>query len=430
MRSNRALGACLCLCVLAGNAAGQGFGPKPKLPQPDPAAKTVNFSTAGTWPAGAKPTAPAGFKVERFADNLLSPRWLYVLPNGDVLVAEASTKPKPAKTEEDKQKERLLRQAGNIAPGGDRITLLRDTNKDGVVDSRTVFAEGLNQPFGMVLLKDRFYVANTDGVLQFPYKAGQTKLEGKGTKILSLPAGGYNNHWTRNLIANADGTKIYVSVGSASNIGEHGMEEERRRANILEINADGSGERVFASGLRNPNGMDWQPNTNTLWTVVNERDNLGDDLVPDYLTSVREGAFYGWPYSYFGKTVDTRVKDQKPELVAKAIEPDFALGPHTASLGMVFYKGNAFPQRYQGGVFIGQHGSWNRSQFSGYKVVFVPFRDGKPTMPVEDFLTGFLADPKTGKTHGRPVGVVVDSAGALLVADDVGNVVWRVVASK
>ena len=376
------------------------------------------------------PTVPAGFAVQRFAENLVNPRWLYVLPNGDVLVAESSTNPKTPKNEKERQVQKLLRQAGNITPNADRITLLRDANRDGIVDTRTVFKDGLNQPFGMLLLKDQFYVANTDGILQFTYKEGQTRIEGLGKKILRLPEGGYNNHWTRNLIANAAGTKIYVSVGSASNAAEHGMEEEARRANILEINPDGSGERIFGSGLRNPNGMDWQPNTNMLWTVANERDNLGDDLVPDYLTSVRDGGFYGWPYSYFGQNVDPRVREQRPELVNKAIVPDFALGPHTASLGLVFYKGTAFPERYRGGVFIGQHGSWNRTRFSGYKVIFVPFRDGRPVAPVEDFLTGFLADENTGKTNGRPVGVIVDSAGALLVADDTGNTIWRVIPAK
>ncbi len=401
------------------------YGPKPSLPAPKPA-ETKNFSTVGQWPAGAMPKAPQGFVVQRFAGELVSPRWIYVLPNGDILVAEASTKPKPPQKPEDKVKQDLLRQAGNIRPSADRITLLRDANEDGVVDSRSTFREGLNQPFGMLLINDRFYVANTDGILQFPYKTGQTKLEGSGKKTLDLPAGGYNNHWTRNLLANADGTKIYVSVGSASNVAEIGIAEEKRRANILEINPDGSGERIFASGLRNPNGMDWQPGTKTLWTVVNERDNLGDDLVPDYLTSVREGAFYGWPYSYFGKHVDARVKEQRPDLVNKAIVPDYGLGSHTASLGMVFYKAEAFPQKYRGGVFIGQHGSWNRSQYSGYKVVFVPFRNGGPVTPSEDFLTGFLADPNIGRTNGRPVGVAVDAAGALLVADDTGGVIWRV----
>jgi glucose/arabinose dehydrogenase len=406
-----------------------GVGPKPTLPPPKPA-ETKRFSTVGKWPAGAVPKVAPGFKVQLFADELVSPRWIYVLPNGDILVAEASTKPKPPEKPEDKEKQDLLRQAGNIRPSADRITLLRDANKDGVVDARSIFREGMNQPFGMLLLKDQFYVANTDAIFRFPYKTGQTKLEVSGKKILDLPAGGYNNHWTRNLVANAEGTKIYVSVGSASNAAEDGMEAERRRANILEINPDGSGERIFASGLRNPNGMDWQPNTKTLWTVVNERDNLGDDLVPDYLTRVREGGFYGWPYSYFGKNIDPRVKEQRADLVSKAIVPDYALGSHTASLGMVFYKSDAFPQRYRGGVFVGQHGSWNRSEFSGYKVIFVPFENGRPVTPAEDFLTGFLAGPNTGKTNGRPVGVAVDNTGALLVADDTGGVVWRVSASK
>jgi glucose/arabinose dehydrogenase len=404
----------------------QDYGPKPTLPKPE-AAKVQNFSTAGKWPNGAKPTVPAGFTVQRFADGFLSPRWIYVLPNGDVLVAEGSTKPKPADTEEEKKKQELLKQSGSIAPGGDRVTLLRDTNRDGVVDARHVLTDELNQPFGMVFVKDQLYIANTDGILQFPFKLGQTSVEGHGKKILSLPAGGYNNHWTRNLIANADGTKIYVSVGSASNVGEHGMAEEQRRANILEINPDGTGERVYASGLRNPNGMDWQPGTNVLWTAVNERDELGDNLVPDYLTSVTPGGFYGWPYTYWGSNPDPR---SKQAMAAKAIVPDFALGSHTASLGLAFYKASLFPEKYRGGAFIGQHGSWNRSEFSGYKVVFVPFREGKPVQPIEDFLTGFLADPKTGRTNGRPVGVAVDAAGALLVADDVGNVVWRVLPAK
>jgi glucose/arabinose dehydrogenase len=425
--------ACAVIGLLAGQQASSqlpGVGPNPRLPPPNPSAETIRFSTVGKWSAGATPRVPAGFAVQRFADGLTNPRWLYVLPNGDVLVAEASTKPKPAKDEKTKHHQELLRQAGNIAPSADRITLLRDSNRDGGADTRAVFREGLGQPFGMLLLKDQFYVANTDGIVQFPYKPGQTRLEGTGKKILDLPAGGYNNHWTRNLIVNAAGTKIYITVGSGSNAAEDGMENEKRRANILEINPDGSGERIYASGLRNPNGMDWQPNTNVLWTVVNERDNIGDDLVPDYLTSVRDGAFYGWPYSYFGKHVDQRVKPPRPDLVNKAIVPDFALGSHTASLGLTFYNADAFPRSYRGGVFIGQHGSWNRTEFSGYKVIFVPFRNGRPTTPVEDFLTGFLADPKTGRTNGRPVGVAVDSSGALLVADDTGNIIWRVAVSK
>ena len=405
------------------------YGPDPKLPPPQPA-KVKNFSKAGKWPPNAAPKAPAGFTVTRFAEGLVSPRWLYVLPSGDVLAAEASTKPKPPKTEEDKEKQRLLEQAGNIRPSADRITLLRDGDGDGVAEHRTVLLSGLNQPLGMLWLDQQLYVANTDGILRFPWDGKQTPITARGQKILNLPAGGYNNHWTRNLIANKEGTKIYVSVGSASNAAEHGMAEEVRRANILEISPDGSGERIFASGLRNPNGMDWQPGTNTLWTAVNERDNIGDNLVPDYITSVRDGGFYGWPWSYFGRNVDDRVQPQRPHLVQKAIVPDFALGAHTASLGLVFYTGSTLPERYRGGMFVGQHGSWNRSEFSGYKVVFVPFRNGRPTQPVEDFLTGFLANPQTGETYGRPVGVAVDLAGALLVADDTADIIWRVTAAK
>lgn len=409
--------------------AADTYGSSPKLPAPKPA-EVKNFSTAGKWPAGESPKAPAGFRVQRFAEGLTSPRWLYLLPNGDVLVAEGSTKPKSPQKPEDAEKQKLLQQAGNIRPSADRITLLRDADGDGVAEHKTVFLEGLNQPFGMLLLNNAFYVANTDGILRFPFKNGQQKPEGKGQKILDLPAGGYNNHWTRNLIANGGGTKLYVSVGSASNAAENGLAEETRRAMILEINPDGSSERIFASGLRNPNGMDWQQGSNTLWTVVNERDNIGDDLVPDYLTSVKEGAFYGWPWSYWGSHVDNRVQPQRPDLVKKAIVPDFAVGAHTAALSLTFYKADAFPEKYRGGAFIGQHGSWNRSEYSGYKVVFVPFRNGRPSTPVEDFLTGFLADAKAGKTYGRPVGVAVDQTGGLLVADDTGDIIWRVSVAK
>jgi glucose/arabinose dehydrogenase len=424
-------------CALAAQVIGVGYaqdsartyGPHPKLPPPEPA-KVKNFSTAGKWASTAAPKAPDGFRVSRFAEELVSPRWLYVLPNGDVLVAEASTKSKPPKTAEDKEKQKLLRQAGNMRESADRITLLRDADGDGMAEHRSVLLSGLNQPFGMLWLNGNLYVANTDGILRFPWDGKRSPIEAKGDKILTLPAGGYNNHWTRNLIANPAGTRIYVSVGSASNAAEHGLEEEKRRANILEITPDGSGERIYASGLRNPNGMDWQPGTNTLWTAVNERDNIGDDLVPDYITSVREGGFYGWPWSYFGSNVDKRVQPQRSDLVGKAIVPDFAVGAHTASLGLVFYRGTTYPERYRGGVFVGQHGSWNRTEFSGYKVIFVPFRNGRPVQPVEDFLTGFLADPKTGRTNGRPAGVAVDRTGALLVADDTGDVVWRVSAAR
>jgi len=305
-------------------------------------------------------------------------------------------------------------------------------NKNGQPAERDTFLKDLNQPFGMLLLGNKFYVANTDGVLMFPYQKGQTKITAKGKKILSLPAGGYNNHWTRNLIANADGSKIYVTVGSGSNVAEHGIENEDHRANILEINPDGTGERIYASGLRNPVGMDWAPGTNTLWTAVNERDNLGDELVPDYLTSVKDGGFYGWPYSYFGQHLDPRIgdKDQRPDLVKKAIVPDVSLDSHTASLGLAFYTKTAFPTKYQGGAFIGQHGSWNRSVLTGYRVAFVPFKDGKPTGPPEDFLTGFIADISKSQVYGRPVGVAVLYDGSLLVVDDASNTIWRVSVKK
>jgi glucose/arabinose dehydrogenase len=291
---------------------------------------------------------------------------------------------------------------------------------------RKIFLQGLRQPLGMLLLGDQFYVANTDGLWRYPYEAGKTSIQAQGQKLLELPAGGYNNHWTRNLLANADGSKIYVSVGSASNVAEYGIEEERRRANILEVNPDGSGERIYASGLRNPVGMGWAPGTSTLWTVVNERDYLGDDLVPDYLTGVKEGGFYGWPYAYFGMHEDPRLAGQRPDLVSQTLVPDVALGAHTASLGLAFYTGNAFPEKYRGGAFIGQHGSWNRTELSGYKVVFVPFKDGRPSGEPEDFLTGFIANRETSEVYGRPVGLVVLPDGDLLVADDASNTVWRV----
>jgi glucose/arabinose dehydrogenase len=314
-----------------------------------------------------------------------------------------------------------------LGDSANRITLLRDADGHGIPEIRETFLEGLNQPFGMALRGDDLYVGNTDGVLVFPYRAGQTRIEAEGRKILELPAGGYNNHWTRNVRVGPDGTKLYVTVGSASNVGEYGMDEEERRAAILEINLDGSGERIFASGLRNPVGLDWEPETGVMWTAVNERDELGDELVPDYLTSVREGGFYGWPYAYFGQIEDPR-RGERPDLVAKSLVPDLALGSHTASLGLMFYRGRAFPQRYRGGAFIGQHGSWNRSELSGYKVVFVPFAHGRPSGPMEDFLTGFMADPSKSEVHGRPCGVIELPDGSILVADDAGDTIWRVAA--
>ncbi len=402
------------------------------LPAPYATESAKNFSKVVGWPEGKMPQAPAGFTVTEFARDLVNPRWIYVAPNGDILVAEANTEPKGVKdavvnTVTGKGKSQRTEASAN------RITLLRDTNKDGKPDLREVFLAGLNQPFGMLVLGNNFYVANTDALMRYDYKPGQTKLTTSGQKILALPAGGYNNHWTRNLLASPDGKKIYISVGSASNVGEHGPKEEIRRANILEINPDGTGERIYASGLRNPVGMDWQPNTNVLYTAVNERDELGDDLVPDYLTSVKEGGFYGWPYSYYGQNVDPRRKGERPDLVQKAIMPDVPLGSHTASLGLAFYPEGGdgtsnFPTRYQNGAFIGQHGSWNRAKLSGYKIVFVPFQNGKPGPP-EDFLTGFLAG-NNKDAYGRPVGVIKSPDGALLVADDVAGRLWRVAASN
>jgi glucose/arabinose dehydrogenase len=403
-----------------------GVGPNPTLPEPKPDQNAKNFVKVVGWPKDATPEAPDGFTVTRFADGLQHPRWLYRLPNGDILVAEAATKPKPPKTPEDGEKNALMKKSRSITESADRITLLRDANADGIVEQKSIFLQNLNQPFGMVLVSGTLYVANTDSVMAFPYQEGQVSIQTAGKKILTLPAGGYNNHWTRNIIANKDGSKLYISVGSASNIAEHGMKEEENRAAILECNLDGSGLRVFASGLRNPNGMDWHPDTGALWTVVNERDGLGDDLPPDYLTRVDDGAFYGWPYSYWGKHVDTRVKPPRPDLVAKARVPDYALGSHTAALGLTFYADGPFPARYHGGAFIGQHGSWNRTRLSGYQVLFVPFKNGQPAGEPEAFMTGFVPPDQHSMAYGRPVGVIVDKGGALLVADDAGNVVWRV----
>jgi len=399
------------------------------LPAPYTTKSATNRVNVVGWPAGKMPTAPAGFAVAEYAGQLESPRWLYVAPNGDVLVAESSTIPKttPMKVV---AKLNLDRSRSLRAESANRITLFRDTNHDGKPDLRTTFLTGLNQPFGLLVLGNFFYVANTDGVLRFPYQPGATKITGSGQRILDLPAGGYNNHWTRNLLAGPDHAKIYVTVGSSSNVQEHGAGEEVRRANILEINPDGTGEKVYASGLRNPVGLAWAPGTTTLWTAVNERDELGDELVPDYLTSVHKGGFYGWPYAYYGPNEDPRRKNERPDLVRKTLVPDVPLGPHTASLGLAFYDQTAFPAKYRNGAFIGQHGSWNRSAFSGYKVVFVPFANGRPSGPPEDFLTGFLAGGDSKDAYGRPVGVATLPDGSLLVADDAADRIWRVSAAE
>lgn len=377
------------------------------LPAPYSTKSVTKRSGMKDWPEGTTPKAPEGFTVTKFAGNLKNPRWTYIAPNNDIFVVESNT-----------------------FMSANRITVFRDKDKDGKFETREVFKEGLNMPFGMLIFKNYFYVANTDGLYRFPYKEGDLKLNGSGEKILELPAGGYNNHWTRNLLANADGSKIYVSVGSGSNNGENGMDKEVRRAAILEINPDGSGEKIYASGLRNPVGMDWNPANNELWTAVNERDELGDGLVPDYITSVKRDGFYGWPYSYFGQIEDPRMKGQAKDLVAKAIVPDVSVDAHTASLGLAFYDKDAFPETYKNGAFVGQHGSWNRSKLSGYKVLFVPFKDGKPSGKPQDFLTGFIADEEKAQVYGRPVAVTVMNDGSLLVNDDSGNTIWQVTANK
>ena len=353
------------------------------------------------------PVAPAGFTVSKFAEGLQHPRWIYVAANGDVFVSQA-----------DNEK------------SADNILLFRDANKDGTADSKSVFLSGLNMPLGMLILNDKFYVANNDALMEYPYTAGATSIKAQGKKIVSYPGG--KRHWTRNVVASKNGDKFYISVGSASNIAENGMDKEEGRARILEVNKDGSGQKVYASGLRNPVGMDWAPGTNVLWTAVNERDELGDDVPPDYLTSVQEGGFYGWPFAYWGQHEDPRFKGQRPDLVQKSIKPDVSLGPHTASLGLAFYTKEAFPEKYRGGAFVGQHGSWNRSKFSGYKVVFVPFANGKPSGAYEDFLTGFIANEAKSEVYGRPVGVAVAADGSLLVADDGNgaNIIWKVSYKK
>jgi len=406
-----------------------GVGPDPQLPAPEKSLiPTVQVADAKGWPSGAKPAAPAGLAVNALAAGLEHPRWLHVLPNGDVLVAETDAPPRPdeGKGIKGAAMKLFMKKAGAGKPSANRITLLRDADGDGVAETRSVFLEGLNSPFGMTLVGDQFYVANTDAVMRFPYTAGATRITAPGSKLTDLPGGPLNHHWTKSLIASRDGSKLYATVGSNSNIGENGMDKEEGRAAIWEIDIRTGQKRLFATGLRNPNGMAWEPRTGKLWTVANERDELGNDLVPDYLTSVADGGFYGWPYSYFGQQVDERVKPPRPDLVAKAIKPDYALGSHVAALGLATAEGARLPAPFTNGMFIGEHGSWNRKPPSGYKVVFVPFADGRPSgMPV-DVLTGFLGP--NGEAFGRPVGVAIDRRGALLVADDVGNTIWRVAA--
>ena len=407
------------------------FGPRPTLVQPNSTLlPTVNIATAKGWPAGGMPQAAAGLAVNAYAVGLDHPRWLFVLPNGDVLVAESNAPPRAARAFSLRRwlSRLFMASAGAGTPSANRITLLRDADGDGIAETRTVFLQGLNSPFGMTLVGRDLYVANADALMRFPYVDGDTRIAAPGVKVADLPGGPINHHWTKNVIANRDGSRLYVTVGSNSNVGENGLDNEVRRAGILEIDPATGGSRVFASGLRNPNGLAWEAVSGALWTTVNERDELGSDLVPDYMTSVRDGAFYGWPWSYFGQHVDARVQPPRPDRVATAIAPDYALGAHTASLGLAFYEGKLLPRHYQGGAFIGQHGSWNRRPRSGYKVIYVPFAAGQPSGEPEDVLTGFVTEQ--GDALGRPVGVAVDKAGALLVADDVGNVIWRVSPAK
>jgi glucose/arabinose dehydrogenase len=405
-------------------------GPNPQIPAPRTGfIPTVNIADATGWPAKERPMPAEGLAVKAFATGLDHPRWMLVLPNGDVLVAETNAPAQPEDMKGIKGWFASLFQkwAGAGVPSADRITLLRDRNKDGVAETRHVFLQGLNSPFGMALIDQDLYVANTDAILRFPYVTGQTQITARSEQIAELPAGEINHHWTKNIIASADGTALYATVGSNSNAAENGLDVEQQRAAILKIDLSTRQSRIFASGLRNPNGLGWEPKTGQLWTVVNERDELGSDLVPDYLSTVKDGHFYGWPFSYWGQHVDLRVKPRNPDLVKRATVPDYALGNHVAPLGLAFASGALLPERFRNGAFIGEHGSWNREPLSGYKVVFVPFADGKPKGQPIDVLTGFVS--KDGEARGRPVGVAIDQAGALLVADDVGNTIWRVTSA-
>jgi glucose/arabinose dehydrogenase len=425
----------LTLAALAGCASAtrlsveEGMGPQPALPPPQRSMlPTINVVTARGWAEGQAPVPAPGTTVTAFARGLDHPRWLHVLPNGDVLVAEANAPPRPKDNTGIKGWffKRYQKQAGGAVPSANRITLLRDADGDGTAEVRSVLVANLNSPFGMALVGDVLYIANADALVRVPYAEGETKIAAAPVKVADLPGGERNHHWTKSLIASPDGSKLYVGVGSNSNVAEHGMAEEDGRAAIWEIDAATGRHRIFATGLRNPVGLAWEPHSGALWTAVNERDELGNDLVPDYMTSVRDGGFYGWPYSYYGQHVDDRVEPPRPDLVAKAIVPDYALGPHTASLGLAHARGLAWPAPFGEGMFVGQHGSWNRMPRSGYKVIFVPFTEGKPSGPAVDVLTGFVT--ADGDAMGRPVGVALDARGGLLVADDVGNAIWRVSA--
>ncbi len=424
--------AALPLCLSACNGSSRlpssaGFGVNPEMPQPHKQlVPLVDIAPAKGWHDGATPIAAPGLRVKLFAGGLDHPRWLYTLPNGDVLVAETNAPPHP-----DDMKgvvkfahDLITKAAGADAKSTNRITLLRDSRGTGMADQKSIFLSGLNSPFGMALIGHDLYVADSDAILKFPYVDGETQITAAPVKVVDLPAGTINHHWTKNIIASPDGSKLYVAIGSNSNAGENGMAAEAGRARIDELDLKTGVLRPYATGIRNPNGLSWQPESGVLWAAVNERDEIGNDLVPDYMTGLKDGAFYGFPYSYYGQHVDARVKPQDPAMVAKAIAPDYALGAHTASLGLVFDTADLLGAHYKGGAFVGQHGSWNRKPLSGYRVIFVPFNAGKPAGGPEDVLTGFLDDRNNAR--GRPVGVTLDSKGALLVADDVGNDIWRV----
>jgi glucose/arabinose dehydrogenase len=419
------------LCARSQEAPATEYGPAPLLGAPHKSLlPTLHIAKAVGWKSGGKPTAAAGLAVEALARDLDHPRWLYVLPNGDVLVAESDAPPKPedAKGIRGKVQKLVMRRAGSGArPSANRITLLRDAH-DGRATERHVFLQGLNSPIGMALVDDKFYVADSDALLSFPYRVGDTEIRATATRVTDLPGGTINHHWTKSLIASRDGGKLYVGVGSNSNAAENGLGVEAERASVWQIDPHSGSHRIFASGLRNPVGLAWEPESGVLWVSVNERDELGDHLPPDYMTGLRDGAFYGWPFSYYGQHVDTRVKPQNPEQVAVALAPDYALGAHTGSLGLCWSGDTKLPGRFTHGMFIGQHGSWNRKTRSGYKVIFVKFADGKPVGMPLDVLTGFLDE--RGHAQGRPVGLAIDKNGALLVADDVGGAVWRISARQ
>jgi glucose/arabinose dehydrogenase len=383
----------------------------------------IRIATPVGW-GSETPSVPQGLRVHALATGLQHPRSLYVLPNGDVLVIESNGPKAPVFRPKDLITGVVQWFAGAKAKDANRITLLRDTNGDGIPDVRTVFLDHLNSPFGVSLVGHDLYVANTDAIMRYPYQDGQTSIAAKGTKLTDLPGGPIDHHWTKSLLASPDGSKLYVGVGSNSNVGENGLQAEYERAAIWEVDRATGAHRIFASGVRNPTGLQWEPTTGKLWAIANERDEIGPDLVPDYLTSVQDGGFYGWPYSYYGQHLDPRVQPQRPDLVAKAIVPDYALSSHVAPLGFAMSSGHNLPANYQSGAFVGEHGSWDRTPLNGYKVVFVPFKDGKPSGPAQDVVTGFL--DANNHTHGRPVGLAVDRSGALLIADDVGNAVWRV----